>query len=155
MQIPQMFKDELYEYADKLSAIGYITDAIETAEQAFDLLVIRREQDADLWEDGEAVANMARRAKLERDLEICRRDVELVRDALDTLTEDERHIIDLFYIHRPEGGRQAVLDALFLSKSTAYRKRDEACAKLARAMYGAFNTQGRGIKPLEGSEDIT
>lgn len=155
MSIPQMLKDELYEYPYKLSAIANIADAIETAEHAFDLLVIRREQDADLWEDGEAIANMARRSKLERDLEICRRDVELVRDALDTLTEDERHIIDLFYIHRPEGGTQAVLDALFLSKSTAYRKRDEACAKLARAMYGAFNTQGRGIKPLEGSENIT
>lgn len=60
----------------------------------------------------------------------------LVDRGLNTLTEDEKVVLDKFYINRPTRHIDRLCDELHCEKSTVYRLKDSGLKKFTMAMYG-------------------
>lgn len=65
-----------------------------------------------------------------------RKTVERVEKALQLLEEDERRILDRFYINPAKGNVEKLCREICAEKSTVYRRRDEALRKFTVALYG-------------------
>lgn len=59
-----------------------------------------------------------------------------VEKGLNTLTEDERKVLDGFYINKTTRHIDKLCDTLHCEKSTVYRLKDSALYKFTIAMYG-------------------
>ena len=60
--------------------------------------------------------------------------------ALAVLDEEERHILDRFYIHRANGNVERLCDELHVEVATVYRRRDKALRHFTLALYGVVET---------------
>lgn len=80
--------------------------------------------------------NIVTRAELERQLEQARIWCSTVESALSVLTEQERLVLDRFYIHPARGNLDRLCEELCLEKSRVYRIKDQAIERFTRALYG-------------------
>lgn len=63
-----------------------------------------------------------------------------VNGALAVLTDDERHILDRFYINRQKGHAERLMEEMNLEKSQVYYRKDAALRKFTLALYGVTET---------------
>lgn len=82
------------------------------------------------------LSNIVHRQELERTLEQARLWVAVVDRALAVLDDEERLVLDRFYIHRGKGNVQRLCDELRLEQSSVYRRRDSALRHFTLALYG-------------------
>lgn len=82
------------------------------------------------------IANICRRDELTANLKVATREVELTEKGLAVLTEDEKTILDVFYIARPYDHVLRLAEMFNVEKSEIYRRKDEALRKFTVAMYG-------------------
>lgn len=86
------------------------------------------------------VNNITRR----EELRLARRDairwVRMVDSALEVLDEQERLVLDRFYIHRAKGNVERLCGELNVEIATAYRRRDDALRHFTLALYGVVET---------------
>lgn len=82
------------------------------------------------------ISNIVKREELKRQLTQAAAWVEIVEAALETLTDEQRKIVDAMYINRRKDAVTWLCEDLFCEKTTVYRRRDEALAQLTRAIYG-------------------
>lgn len=82
------------------------------------------------------INNIMKRDELANNLEIAEREVAIVEAALNTLTQDERRILYLFYINRPRGHVEQLSDELCVERSRVYELKDIALKKFTLACYG-------------------
>lgn len=78
---------------------------------------------------------IAEKIRLEENVVIAKRFVDMVERGLKYLTDDERTVLNLFYINRPTNHIERACDALHCEKSTVYRIKDSALYKFTVAMY--------------------
>lgn len=86
------------------------------------------------------VGSITRRDDLKRKLTEARLWVEIVEGGLSVLDDEERLVLDRFYIHRAKGNVGELCERLNVEQATVYRKRDIALRRFTIALYG----------PLEG-----
>lgn len=84
--------------------------------------------------------NIAERAELEKALEHTREWVNAVSGALRSLTNEERRVLDLFYIEKQKGCVERLSEEMHMSKSNVYRHRDNALMKFTCCYYGVLET---------------
>ena len=65
--------------------------------------------------------------------------VALVEKGLSTLTDEERRVLDLFYIHRTRGHVEILMEELHLETSQIYRIKDAALYKFTTTLYGLID----------------
>ena len=65
--------------------------------------------------------------------------VSAVMRALDTLTEEDRHILDVMYINGQRGGADRLVEELFVEKTQVYKKATIALSRFQQAMHGSFD----------------
>lgn len=82
------------------------------------------------------LSSLVRQQELERRLEQAKSWVAAVEAALDALTEEERCILDRFYIHPYQGSVERLLDELCLERASVYRRKDKALRRFTMALYG-------------------
>lgn len=82
------------------------------------------------------LSNIANREELARALAQAESWVYLVDGALAVLGDEERLVLDRFYIHRAKGGVDRLCEELTVEKATAYRRRDSALRRFTLALYG-------------------
>jgi len=82
------------------------------------------------------INNIEKRKELEFNLKIAKREVKLTERGLKVLTDEERRIIELFYIAKSRNSVDWICDELLLSRSEFYRRKDEALRKFTIAVYG-------------------
>ena len=80
--------------------------------------------------------SFAWQAELEENLLIANRWVRRVEQGLSVLAEDERTIIDRFYIHPEKGAAERLAMDLGIDAKTVYHRKDRALRKFTLAMYG-------------------
>ena len=80
--------------------------------------------------------NLCHRAELERQLEEARIWCSTVENALSVLTEQERLVLDRFYIHPAKGNVDRLCGEMGVEKPTVYRRRDDALHHMTIALYG-------------------
>ena len=82
--------------------------------------------------------NIVQREELERSLEQAEMWVELVDAGLEILTEEERLILDRFYINPARGNVDRLCGELGIEQSSVYRRRDKALHRFTLSLYGCL-----------------
>lgn len=83
---------------------------------------------------------IVRKEELERSLECARLWVDRVTGALKILNQDERRLLDTFFVIREKGAANRLASDLCADPKTIYRWRDAALRKFTIALYGAVLT---------------
>lgn len=84
--------------------------------------------------------NIAARMELKAAHDSAEAWMRVVDGALDVLTDDERRILDRFYINRQKGHAERLMEEMNLEKAQVYRVKDAALRKFALALYGVTET---------------
>lgn len=87
------------------------------------------------WEDA-MLSNIVQRDELKQRLWEARLWVFAVDKALEVLDDDERLVLDRFYIHRARKALDSLCEQLCVEKTTVYRLRDQALRRVTIALYG-------------------
>ena len=82
------------------------------------------------------LSNIVHREELERALEQAQKWVDLVDAGLEILGEDERLILDRFYINPAKGNVDRLCGELGIEQATAYRRRESALRHFTICLYG-------------------
>lgn len=131
----------LRDLENERAALQNIPERIRTLELAFAGLRAAN-TDGDVVSGGEnhredlLLANIAERDELKKNLEITRREVEQVDSALAKLSQDERLVLDRFYIHREHGHVDRLCEELGCEVANVYKIKNRALVQLARSLHG-------------------
>lgn len=87
------------------------------------------------------LSNIVHRDELKRRQKEARLWVAQVDKALAVLDDEERLVLDRFYIHRAKGAVEALCESLNLEKSAVYDRRDKALRHFTLALYGVTETE--------------
>ena len=85
------------------------------------------------------LSNIVHRDELKRRLKEAR--LWVVDKALAVLDDEERLVLDRFYIHRAKGNVGELCERLNVEQATVYRKRDSALRRFTIALYGVTETE--------------
>lgn len=86
------------------------------------------------------INNIMRREELRRAIEDTSCWVSIVAGALEVLSNDERLILDRFYMHRAKGNVEKLCGELHLEKTRVYELREAALRRFTYALYGVLET---------------
>ena len=87
------------------------------------------------------LSNIVHRDELKRRLKEAKLWVSMVDKALAVLTDEERLVLDRFYIHRAKGNVGELCERLNLEQSAVYDRRDRALRHFTLALYGVTETE--------------
>ena len=82
------------------------------------------------------LSNIVHREELERSLDQAKKWVAFVDAGLEILTEEERLILDRFYINPAKGNVDRLCGELGIEQSSVYRRRDKAVHRFTVCLYG-------------------
>lgn len=86
--------------------------------------------------DDMLIYNIAKRDELAFNLAIAEREVELTERGLEALTDEEKTVLEYFYVQRPYNHISKLMDKLHVSKSELFRRKDLALRKFTMSLYG-------------------
>ena len=142
--------DWKYSAREKLRDYSLQKNAIETIPLEIDTLRMKVESikatdySTDRVKGGEGgredqlLANIQKRGELTRMLDRAKIQVQLAEDALAVLTEDERRLLELMYIHPAKGKLERIMDEFGLADvRSVYKRLDKALERFTVAYYGA------------------
>ena len=86
------------------------------------------------------LTNIVRREELARQLESARAWVALADGGLAALDEEDRLVLDRFYVHRHKGACERLCEELDREKAQVYRRRDRALRRFTLALYGGLES---------------
>lgn len=132
---------ELREYEAKKAAVLSLpediaflkTESVRIGGASSDSVPVRGGGSA--WEDKQ-INLIVRREKLETSLRYAKEWVERVSRGLLQLTEEEKLILDRFYINAAKGNLDRLCDELCLEKSAVYYRKDAAVRHYTLARFG-------------------
>lgn len=82
------------------------------------------------------ISNIDERTRLAENLSIISSKLNAIEGALAILDDEERLILDRFFINRTGNHIDRLCDELCCEKTTVYRKKDEALRHFTKALYG-------------------
>lgn len=136
------------EAIDKLRNYTVRRKALTTLPQQMEEVQLRRRSIRAATADGCAIKgggngrenmlldSMVYQEELERRLEMTRQWVSSVEQALGALTDEERLVLDRFYIHPAKGYIERLCDELCLESAGVYKRKDRALRRFVMALYG-------------------
>ena len=86
------------------------------------------------------LSSIVKEEELERSLEMARKWVDLVDAGLEILTEEERLVLDRFYIRPSKGNVDRLCSELHIEKSHVYSRKNAALRRFTIALYGSCET---------------
>ena len=87
------------------------------------------------------LSNIVHRDELKRRLKEARLWVSMVDKALGALGDEEKMLLDKFYIHPLKGAVDDLCGQLHVEKATVYRRRDNALKRFTIALYGVTDSE--------------
>ena len=136
-------RDKLSDYPRQKNAVETLPDEIRRLQSEYTSLHATIYDDTPVQGGGtpyenRLLHNIILRGDTERQLQRARLAVEFVEAALNTLTEEERHIADVMYIYRQRGAVGRLREELGLEdERSVYKRAEKVLRKLTIAMYGA------------------
>lgn len=82
------------------------------------------------------LSSVVKEQELEWSLELAQKWVSSVEAGLAILTDEERLVLDRFYIHSGKGNVERLCEELHLEKSQVYSRKDAALRRFTIALYG-------------------
>lgn len=135
--------DKLKQYEAKKHAAASIPDEISRLEQAMSSVRSASSDGTPVRGGGSGredayLSNIVRREELERSLKMICEWLEFVESGLDFLADDERMILDRFYINPAKGNVERLCMELGCEQATVYRRREQALRNFTLALYGCM-----------------
>lgn len=115
----------------RIRALEYAAEGLQSSE----LTVAGRRRGR---RDDRMVDNLAERERLKLNLRTAQTLLKMIDSALATLSEQEREILNEFYINKREGHAERLCHRFCVEKSKVYTMKDEALRKMAIGMYGVI-----------------
>lgn len=133
--------DKLRKYEARKEAIRSIPEEIRMYEEAFNGIRSASADSTPVAGGGSTredmmLSNVVKREELKTALKQARWAVSIVDRGLATLSEEERLILDRFYIHPAKGNVERICADLGIEKASVYRRRDAALQHFTIALYG-------------------
>ena len=137
--------ERLKDYAKRKQACETIPEQITALEMAFTSIRGATTDETAVKGGGNKredilIENIVKREELGNNLDIVKREIEITEKALDTLTDEQRLILDRFYIHKAHGHVEWLCEELCVERSRVYALKDEALREFTLACYGAIET---------------
>ena len=132
----------LRDYEARKEAIESLTEQIELLEDKFTAIRSATTDSTPVQGGNEnrreqmLIHNIATREELQTNLEIAKSEVEITEKGLAALTENERKILQRFYITRTKGYVERLCDELYISKTELYRQKEDALKRFTMVCYG-------------------
>lgn len=82
------------------------------------------------------LSNIVQREELERSLEQARMWVDLVDAGMGILGEEEREVLDRFYVHPEKSAADRLASDLHIDVKTVYKRKDNALRHFTISLYG-------------------
>lgn len=134
--------EKLKEYTARKNAITSIPEEIKRLEE--DAQRIRAAStDATPVQGGGStredmlLSNIVHREELQRRLSDAQRWVDIVDGGLAVLSDDDRLVLDRFYIHPMRGNVDRLCDDLAIEKAAVYKRKEKALRRFTVALYGS------------------
>ena len=134
--------EKLKEYTARKNAITSIPEEIKMLEE--DAQRIRSAStDATPVQGGGStredmlLSNIVHREELQRRLSDAQRWVDIVDGGLAVLSDEDRLVLDRFYIHPMRGNVERLCDELAVEKAAVYKRKEKALRRFTVALYGA------------------
>ena len=86
------------------------------------------------------VENIAKRGELRQARREAARWVRMMDGALEALDQEERRILDRFFIHRTKESVELLCEELCLERSQIYERREKALKRFTLALYGVVES---------------
>lgn len=137
-----------YEAIDKLKQYEAKKQALNSIPMEIDRLELAMKSIRSATADGTPVSgggsgredmllsNIVHREELERSLEQAQKWVDLVDAGLEILSEEERLVLDRFYINPEKGAADRLAGDLGIDVKTVYKRKDAALRKFTISLYG-------------------
>ena len=133
--------EKLKEYTARKNAITSIPEEIKRLEE--DAQRIRAAStDATPVQGGGSgredmlLSNIVHREELQRRLSDAQRWVDIVDGGLAVLSDEDRLVLDRFYIHPMRGNVDRLCDDLAIEKAAVYKRKEKALRRFTVALYG-------------------
>lgn len=84
------------------------------------------------------VANIVKREELKKSLQIAQSECFITEKALDTLSDEQKHILEMFYIYKQRGHVDRLSEELCVERSRVYELKDEALTRFTLACCGVI-----------------
>ena len=84
--------------------------------------------------------NIVKREELNWSLEQARKWICIVETGLNVLNEEERTILERFYIHAEKGAAEKIAYDFAMDVKTVYRRKDSALRRFTLALYGCMES---------------
>lgn len=137
--------EKLKEYEARRRALGNIPEELKRLEAAFDgvhsaITGTIPIQGGGGEKDKALLSNIALREELRSTYATAQSWVKVVNSGLAVLTDEERNILDKFYINPIKGNVDRLCEELHLEKTRVYELRNNALKKFTLALYGVTET---------------
>ena len=131
--------EELKRLEDLKESIHHLNERIElTQNQLYNISAVQIGERVGGSDDGDDVrlSKMVELEELKARKLITEKRVQLLQDCLDKLSEEQRLILDRFYIRRTSDYIEELEEVLFKSRTQIYYEKDNALRRLVRLLYG-------------------
>lgn len=134
--------DKLRDYEAKKQSLKSIPKEIEYLEMDFESIRGAATDETPVKGGGggredKMLNNIVKRDELKRALEQAQIWVEMVDKGLSILSEEERVVLDRFFVQHRKGNVDRLCEEFFIEKATVYRWKDRALRKFTISLYGA------------------
>ena len=134
--------EKLKEYTARKNALESIPEEIKRLEEDAQRIRAASTDATPVQGGGSAredmlLTNIVHREELQRRLSDAQRWVDIVDGGLAVLTDDDRLVLDRFYIHPMRGNVDRLCDDLAIEKAAVYKRKEKALRRFTVALYGA------------------
>ena len=127
-------ENELRDYGKKKEALINIPERLACIEH--ELSTLRKmDNPGEKDKEDKYLDNLIKKSELENNLMLIKRRISLVETGLDSMTDENRRLLDYFYMDRPDDYITRLCSELGYEKSSVYTRKDNALRLFALAMY--------------------
>ena len=133
--------EKLKEYTARKNAITSIPEEIKRLEEDAQRIRAASMDATPVQGGGSAredmlLSNIVHREELQRRLSDALRWVDVVDAGLEVLSDEDRLVLDRFYIHPMRGNVDRLCDDLAIEKAAVYKRKEKALRRFTVALYG-------------------
>lgn len=133
--------ERLQEYESRKLSLDLIPEQIKTLELTYTAIKGATGDETGVRptngkKDDAWIANILKREELKKSLQIAQSECCITEKALETLSDEEKHILYIFYIAKQRGHVERLSEELCVERSRVYELKDEALQKFTLACCG-------------------
>lgn len=137
--------EKLKEYTARKNAITSIPEEIKRLEEDANRIRAASTDATPVQGGGSAredmlLSNIVHREELQRRLSDALRWIDIVDAGLAVLSDEDRLVLDRFYIHPMRGNVDRLCDELAVEKAAVYKRKEKALRRFTVALYGAVES---------------